>query len=181
MSAARFHIDSSHGSRTIRGESVYSNSYKYSFLRARANSLNGVPYGTYDFTGSGYPNDLFTGNEFSKLPSTTIDNTAKTTRFIHNPYASSKQNTNDKIFVLSYEECNTLFSTREERIGKPTDFALAVGAGYDLSSSGGSKWWTRSPYPENARKVSIVDENGNLDSSAYVTDENVGIRLSLYF
>lgn len=181
LTAGRFHIDASHGPRAIHGEPIYSNNYKYSYLRARANALDGSSYGTRDFTGGGYPNDLFANNEFSKLASTAIDNSAKTTRFINNPYASSQQNTNDKIFVLSYEECNTLFSSSDERIGKPTDFALAVGVNYDLSSSDGSKWWTRSPYPENARKASIVDENGKLDSSAYVTDKNIGIRLSLYF
>lgn len=136
LTAGRFHIDASHGPRAIHEEPIYSNNYKYnykySYLRARANALDGSSYGTRDFTGGGYPNDLFSSNEFSKLASTAIDNSAKTTRFINNPYASSQQNTNDKIFVLSYEECNTLFSSSDERIGKPTDFALAVGVNLRL-------------------------------------------------
>lgn len=55
------------------------------------------------------------------METTAIDNSDETTQDKSNAYSSD--NTNDKIFLLSYQETSTYFESDEERLAKGTDYA----------------------------------------------------------
>lgn len=52
-------------------------------------------------------------------------------------------NTSDKVFLLSYKEAENYFSTYEERICSPTQYAVTQGA-FAYSGNGNGWWWLRS-------------------------------------
>ncbi len=84
----------------------------------------------------------FTSKEKSAILTTSVDNSSKQgyKEFI----SKSGNNTQDKIFVLSYHEAFDLyFHSDHARVSKPTAYAVARGA---YESSNGSCWWLlRSP------------------------------------
>ncbi len=175
-----FSRESGDSVRAIGGDLIYSNNYQYSDIRAKLNSLNGSSYHCGNYSNSGVPHIIF-GNVAGGIeytPSISIINSANSTMSPTNPYAGN--NTSDKLFLLSYKNCQRFFPIEADRIATPTDYALALGANSD-PVSGASKWWTRSPYPANGRKVSYVDENGSLHSSAYTSDDSIGVRPCMYF
>ncbi|MEY8381833.1 DUF6273 domain-containing protein [Christensenellaceae bacterium 44-20] len=84
---------------------------------------------------------------------------------------SAGNETQDKIFLLSYAEADRYFSSNSERRCKPTDYAVEKGA-YVKESTGNCRWWLRT----NGAKpgyAAYIDERGedflsnvNADSSA---------------
>ena len=138
--------------RTIDGQTVYANNYKYSDIRTWLNE---------DF----YNLAFALGNEY--IQTTSVDNSASTTDITSNEYACD--NTEDKVFLLSYQDyCNSSygFSTSTDktdtRYCKTTDWARARGASYNTDSSYpyNSFYWTRSPYRSYSDWASCVDDLG---------------------
>lgn len=120
--------------RTIDGQTVYPNSYKYSDIRAWLNE---------DFYNSAFA----LGNEY--IQTTIVDNSASTTDSTSNEYACD--NTEDKVFLPSYQDYinssygfSTSTSFTETRYCKTTDWARARGASCDDYLYNG-EYWTRSP------------------------------------
>lgn len=116
--------------RKIDGVSIAPNNYKYSTLRG--------------FLNNEFYNIAFTPLQQNAILITDVDNSEDTTYKSPNPYAC--ENTQDKIFALSYSEVkNTAyFADSDERQLKVTDYAIATGVPY-IRDTYESVWQLRSP------------------------------------
>ena len=160
--------------RTIDGQTIYSNNYQHSKIRTWLNST--------------FYNKAFGTLDQNAILTTLVNNSAATTNSSSNPYASA--NTNDKIYLLSYQDVsNTSYgfvtSTGSTTTGEAqtTDYARAIGAWMSTSSStyGNAYWWLRSPGIHNASSASnafYVDYRG-YRSSNIVSRTYLGVRPAL--
>ena len=105
---------------------IYANNYMYSHIRSW---LNETFYET-----------AFNSLERIIIETTTVDNSASSTGSETNKYACS--NTNDKMFLLSYKEATTYYSSDSERQARGTDYAKSQGL---YVNSYKSPYWLRSP------------------------------------
>ena len=144
-------------SRTIDGQTVYANNYKYSGIRAWLNA---------DFYNSAFA----LGNEH--IQTTTVNNSASTTNNSSNRYACA--NTEDKVFLPSYRDYinssygfPTSTSSTDTRYCRTTDWARARGAYYYTSSGSYQQYngcyWTRSPSSDYSNLAWYVYVDGRLD------------------
>ncbi len=134
-----YHSTSSH---TVNGTTVYANNYAYSNIRA-------------------WLNDSFYETAFNELERelillTAVDNSVASTGYSSNSYACA--DTEDYIYLLSYKEATTYFTSDADRQKQTTDYAQCQGAWTSTSSSyaGNGYWWLRSPdrtYSYYARSV----------------------------
>ena len=140
--------------RTIDGQTVYANNYKYSDIRTWLNE---------DFYNSAFA----LGNEY--IQTATVDNSASTTDYPSNKYACD--NTEDKVFLPSYQDYrnssygfSTTYNFDITRCCKTTDWARARGADYDSTSLSylyNGHYWTRSPSSDHYGFALTLDYNGN--------------------
>ena len=164
------YYDYSDVTRTISGETVYSNNYMHSRIRAY---LNGLSYQkkkdssaeqveNSEYYGKGFLQTAFTPEEIEKIATVIVDNSARSTNPDKSPslwnigknlYACN--NTEDKIFLLSEQEVTTqtygfdvynAYGEGNTRIRITTDFAKASGAYQSATDGFGGLWWLRSPY-----------------------------------
>lgn len=157
--------------RTIDGQTVYANNYKYSDIRTWLND---------DF----YNSVFALGN--SHIQTTTVDNSASTTNSSDNPYVCD--DTQDKVFLPSYKDyfnSSYGFSTSprstDTRYCKTTDWARARGAFYytDIGSyQYNGYYWTRSPDSGGSYCAWDVYCDGELGfgSGSSVHDPNSSVR-----
>lgn len=141
---------------------AYPNNYKYSQVRSWLN---------VDFY-----NRAFFNND-SKIKITEIDNSVTTTAYDTNDYVC--ENTNDKVFLLSYRElldASLGFSSHDSRKCKPTDFALARGTRFDISCDSGV-YFTRSPDNSDSNLIFSVFRVGSVSYDG--VNDNAGIRPAL--
>lgn len=163
--------------RTVDGNTVYPNNYEYSNIRAWMNGLDGSGYNVSDYSGKGFYDLAFAGDEKALIQTTSVDNSASSTGNSSNSYAC--EDTEDKVFALSCADVtnssygfNSSYNYGDSaRRAQVTDYALATGAFMSTNTSylRIGYWWLRSPfysYPSNARDVSF----GGYSSTAY----NVG-------
>ena len=80
--------------------------------------------------------------------------------------------TNDKVFLLSITEANKYFDSDNERQCKPTQYAIANGAGVGVSN-GNCYWWLRSPGISEDRAC-YVGAAGGVASSGKGGDVDLG-------
>ena len=153
--------------RTINSKTIYPNNYRYSDIRAW---LNGT-----------FLNKAFSLDEQSIINTTTIDNSASTTNNTSNAYTC--ENTNDKIFLLSYQDLTStaygFISGTGEAIGRQknlTDYAKANNSyvSKDYQTAGTGLWWSRSPRSENTFMTSYASISG-LITGVGVSSQNNGI------
>ncbi len=89
-------------------------------------------------------NSAFTSSEQKSILTTTVDNSS-----IQNAGRNGGNNTQDKLFLLSYKEATSLFENNEARKCLPTGYSLQQGAAtYDSMLLNGKPtcwWWLRSP------------------------------------
>ncbi len=89
------------------------------------------------------------------------------------------KDTTDKVFLLSIEEANKYFSSKDARICAPTDYAIAKGAytnsGYTVDVDGRPTfwWWLRSP-GSNSNYAALVNCDGYVND--YGSDVAVGVH-----
>ena len=164
-------------SRTIAGETIYSNNYKYSTLR--------------EFLNNGFYNTAFTLMQQSAILTTEVDNSVDGTNYtLYHKYTNyACENTFDKIYALSYREStmsyfgdNTETATKE-RFLKVTDYAKAKGVYWGIESpTYGGHWWLRSPNCLNERTASYVHASSGFMFDS-VNNTQIGIapamRLSI--
>lgn len=137
-------------------ENVYPNNYQFSYIREWINIT--------------FYNNAFSSDEQSHIQTTLVDNSASTTISSSNQWACD--NTNDKMFLLSYKEMNeTYFTSNEERVARQTAYARSQGAVADEDSY----YWTRSPHSKNNETVSNVYINGSIPGND-VHNTYVGVR-----
>ena len=67
--------------------------------------------------------------------------------------------TQDRVFLLSIAEAETLFRDDASRVGKNTAYAKAQGA-YNYPGAG--RWWLRSP-GDNSHYAACVNADGSVD------------------
>lgn len=145
--------------RTIEGQTVYSNNYKHSDIRAWLND---------DFYNSAF----VLGSKY--ILTTVVNNSASTTCNNTNGYACD--NTNDKVFLPSYRDyLNTSYGFPNDtdetstRDCKPTAYALAMGVKYE-------NYWTRSPANDGSTYASSINEDGSIYYRSLVTYDDFGVR-----
>ena len=122
-------------------------------------------------------NDNFYNTAFNELQkafieTTTVDNSAASTGQSSNSNACN--NTNDKMFLLSYREATTCYTRSTDRQAKGSDYAKCQGL-YVYSSNGNSWWWLRSPHRITADFASDINGDGNI-TSLQVGRTNYGVR-----
>ena len=158
--------------RTIGGQTIYPNDYKYSDIRTWLNT---------DFYNSAFALE----NEHIQI--TTVDNSAATTEIASNSYVC--ENTEDKVFLPSYQDyinSNYGFQISTDstslRCCITTDWARARGI-YYYTSSGFNQYccsyWTRSPCnSNNPVYVSAIAPDGRLSFNG-VNHGDCGVRPAL--
>ena len=91
---------------------------------------------------------------------------------------SGGNDTEDKVFLLSEKEAETLFSNWEERIAKATEYAQKSGVCVDEKKR--SVWQLRTPADESDG-AAAVSFYGSVDTYGYVVDcRDEGMRPALY-
>ena len=104
---------------------------------------------------------------------TSIDNSKNSTGLSYNPDVSF-DNTEDKIFLLSYAEAtNSAYGmgTNANRQRKATDYCCATGItlnGYYFGRGYNTSWWLRSP--EGGSAARVIYSGGGTDGDTFYTD-----------
>ena len=157
--------------RIINGQTIYSNNYEYSNIRAWLNGYNGSSYNVNDYTNKGFYNIAFSTNEKNIINTTFIKN------YSSSIYASN--DTNDKVYLLSYEDTIKAeygfvpaanFRDKLRQI-KASDYTRCIN-GYmstGTSNVGSSIWWLRTPDDTNGNEVYYTQYYGY---SFYVVETN---------
>ena len=165
LDSNEFYQKQSSGEYSHNGGTGYGNNYELSNIR--------------QFLINDFYNMAFNTLEKQIIRDTLVDNSASSTFTEPNPYACN--NTNDKIFLLSYEEANNYFKKDTQRTARPTDYAKCQGlechkdasnydwGGYLLRSP---HWNTNSDY--SYVKSNVVEYDGSIAYGAiYYTDYGV--------
>ena len=143
-----------------------SNNYAQSEIRAWLNNK--------------FYNQAFTSLQQELIVTTLVDNSAESTGYDPNQYACD--DTNDKIYLLSYAEAyamdstTTVFSEVRERI--TSDYSRATGAlMYTGTNYYGRKgfWWLRSPNYLNSSYAYYVSLGGDLLYLNFVSYTCIGV------
>ena len=144
-------------STTIDGQTVYTNNYMHSDIRAWLNDE--------------FYNTAFGDLQQTLIQTTEVDNSVESTGYSSNPYAC--ENTFDKIFLPSYREVvNSDYGFNDTaRCMLTSDYSRAMGAYMNTSSSyyGNGWWWLRSPLYYYSDVALLVSYDG------YVYDNDNGI------
>lgn len=153
--------------RTYENQTIYANNYQYSNVRAFLNSYDGSSYNISDYSQSGFYSIAFSNEEKSQIETTIVDNCAFTTDSSSNQFVS--ENTNDKIYLLSYQEASIYFASDNERCIEYTDYSRSRELSIYNPENKISIWWLRSPGSGYKHNVSCVDGLGNVvaDGQAY--------------
>ncbi len=116
-------------------------------------------------------NTAFNENEQKYILLTDVDNSPAQGAY----FADSGNNTEDKVFLLSFMEASKYFPTDESRIATMTPNAYAVSGDEDIYGG----WWTRSPYKWDGSPFII--ETGELGIRGYITaTRKSGIRPAIW-
>ncbi len=168
LDCQQFYISSKN--RTINSKTIYPNNYEYSNIRAWLNGYDGSSYNVDSYTNKGFIDIAFTEDERKLINTTLVDNSVLSTGY--SPNYCICNNTNDKIYLISYKEVtnqsygftNSVDRTTT-RMAQATDYVKAIGI--DIRRiEGSSGWWLRSPhdyYSYSTRSVGAYGEfvNGN--------------------
>jgi uncharacterized repeat protein (TIGR02543 family) len=151
--------------RTIGDQTIYANNYEHSTIR--------------EWLNNAFYNKAFSTPEKGSILTTLVDNSASTTTSSTNPYVSN--NTMDKVYLLSYQEARSStygFSTSSTRRAVTTDYARAVGASMNISTSyyGNCSWWLRSPHSNYSNNAHFVDNGHNIYNHNNVNRSDYGAR-----
>ena len=147
------------GVQTRNGRSVSANDYVESDIRK-------------------WLNDTFYNTAFNDLQKALIETTAldnKTTGYNTNTYNSNQTNTNDKVFLLSYQDVTSLhFNSSIARQKQSTDYAKSQGCCKYNGNGYWCYWWLRSPYYNNSSYAYGVGYSGGVyDRSVIHTNNGV--------
>ena len=168
--------------RTLNDTTIYANNYKYSNIRAYLNGkanqfvTDGGTATDYDidWSGKGFIDVAFTSTAQDMIASTSVDNSAASTKDAGNNLTEATtyacDNTEDKIFLLSEKEATTeaygfpaynASGKGNSRIRVTTDYAKANYAYQDTTAGYGGGWWLRSPGYDFSNGARDVYGDGN--------------------
>lgn len=91
---------------------------------------------------------------------------------------SGGNDTEDKVFLLSEKEAETLFSNDEERIAKATEYAEKSGVYVNEEKS--VLWWLRSPGEGSNYAAAVTDDGWFDERGDDVDDSRDGVRPALH-
>lgn len=132
-----------------------------------------------------YLNNDFIKNTFSSEEQARIKQ-VKLKNKDNKKYGTSGGNdTSDKVFCLSIDEVNEYFIDDEDRVAIPTEYAKGKVSANNMKyfmddSSGGGRWWLRSPGSTDERAVYVVGSGWAHDFGDRVDHVRVGIRPALW-
>ena len=106
-------------------------------------------------------NIAFNDTEKASIETTTVDNSAESTSNVPNEFVCN--NTNDKIFLLSYKELVSYYPNDDLRIAYATDYSKCRRI-FVEETNGSSYWWLRSPMIISGDETEIVYPNGDIAS-----------------
>ncbi len=134
--------------RTKEGTAIHANNYAESDIRR-------------------WLNDTFYQTAFSRaqkvlIKKQTVQNGLESTGYLENAYVC--ENTEDYVYLLSYQEMLSFFSESEKAKKKPTDYALSQGVYADASGMG--YWWLRSPCNSSAILAHRIGCDGTLGKNS---------------
>lgn len=119
----------------------------------------------------------FSAEETKAILMTTVDNGSGQCN--EQWYTGGGKNTQDLVFLLSYQEAGTYFPETESRICEPTAYAVAQGAYTDSTDQGvGCRWWLRSP-GHSLQSASRISANG-VRSNYEVTEDETCVRPAIW-
>lgn len=115
-------------------------------------------------------NKAFTALEKELIMTTLVDNSVASTGYSPNSYVC--ENTEDKIFLLSYAEATNSaygFNDDVDREMQTSDYSRATGVYMSTESLcyGNGWWWLRSPYDFYSLSVRYVYDYGDVSSYVY--------------
>lgn len=145
LDSQEYYPSNSEGPLEHNGGIGYVNNYELSAIRK--------------FLNDDFYNIAFRNYKKELIEETVVDNSSLSTGQKENNFVCN--NTNDKIFLLSYSEATTYFKSLEERQAKGTDYAKAQGLCVYAS---GSYWWLRSPYVNSGSNAYLVYVDGDIIS-----------------
>lgn len=162
-------LSESYGEALILAENIIaskrydesSNNYENSEVRAWLNAE--------------FYNVAFKSLQRELILTTTVDNSIYSTGYQSNPYAG--ENTNDKLFLLSYNEIATIsygFTSNASREKITTDYTKANGV-YTHIIAGSGNWLLRSPYNFYNNQVRFVKYDGGISDSSNVSYTDCGV------
>ena len=151
LDSQEYYPNESNSSFSHNGDTGFANNYKLSVIRK--------------FLNDNFYNTAF--NEFQKafIETTTVDNSVASTGQSSNSYACN--NTNDKMFLLSYKEAAIYYTSGTARQAKGSDYAKCQGLDVyssNNSANGNSGWWMRSPHSSYAMYAYYFDFGGNFNN-----------------
>ena len=136
---------------------------------------NKETYGNNNYAEStirAWLNETFYNTAFNELQQAIIqtvevDNSAESTGYNPNQYAC--ENTSDKIFLMSYVEADTWFTSEFAREKQGSDYAKSQGLCVLVISShlGNSYYWLRSPYNYYSNRARYVSYDGGIGSHSH--------------
>ena len=123
-------------------------------------------------------NEEFLKNSFSETQLSCIEETRLQNNKNFKYGTDGGKNTVDKIFLLSIDEAEKYFKTDEERICRPTDYAIRQGVTV-TTSDGACRWWLRSPGTRRDY-VAYVYRDGDIHCSGLNVSDTHGVRPALW-
>lgn len=119
--------------------------YEYSYIR--------------EWLNNDFYNCAFTIDEKNTIKITNVDNSTSTKKPGSSTY-KTWNNTNDNVFLLSYNDAKIYFSDDNDRIASPTDYAECLGI-WKSSLNYKSPWITRSPeWHYSSTSLPMITEEG---------------------
>ncbi len=91
---------------------------------------------------------------------------------------SGGNDTEDKVFLLSEKEAETLFSNDKKRIAKATEYAEESGVYGNEEKA--AWWWLRSPGDDSSSAAEVYRSGWVFGDGDYVDDYNDGVRPALH-
>lgn len=180
--------------RSVNGNTVNPNDYKYSTLRAFLNGKyeSGDPQ-SKTYQGKGFLQRAFTSSAQALIFEGNVDNSARSTNTQKNAKQWSNGNnvfaygsTKDKVFVLSVQEAtNESYGFNKDptwkefgmRLVRTTDYAKAKHVFQSQWKDGKyeSNWWLRSPREIDSTQSRFVKGDATIGHDGGVTGDNIGI------
>ena len=171
--------------RIVDEKTICPNNYEYSNIRAWLNGYNGSSYNVDDYTNKGFLDVAFNNKEKNIINTALVDNSAISTSKYNNKYVCN--NTNDKIYPLSYHEAQSSKYELGERNAKVSDYARSKGCYMEMmyDSMGNANrfygdgiWCLRSP--GTTEPIFVCAVNGTIfDEYLGAHNAGFGIRPAL--